>query len=113
MQEQVIARAAEGETFTHAQIKEMIERATHTSFYVGPALVEGDKARSKTEREAKRRKNDTKNDTCDPNHWDHSPPKSDDGLRSIGAAVVVVWLNAKIIVTRLSTFTAGANLTSR
>jgi hypothetical protein len=66
MREQVIARATNGETFTHAQIKEMIERAPHTTFYAG-LVVEGDKVRSKTEGEDKRRKNDT----CDPNHSDH------------------------------------------
>ena len=67
MREQVIARATNGETFAQAQIKEMIERAAHTTFYVGFTVVEGDKARSKTKCEAKRRKNDT----CDPNHSGH------------------------------------------
>ena len=44
----MIARATNGETFAHAQIKEMIERAAHTTFYVGLTVVEGDKVRSKT-----------------------------------------------------------------
>jgi len=45
----------------------MIERAAHTTFYVGLTVVEGDKAWSKTKREAKRRKNDT----CETNHSGH------------------------------------------
>jgi len=72
VQEHLIERAASGETFTHPQIKKMIERGGNTTIFVGPlmehdAVVKGDEVRSKTERDTKRGKNYTR----DPNRSGH------------------------------------------